>query len=181
MWEATDYTNQGQAVADTYPDAFVRLLLELSDQKANHSPGVTVYADGADAMIGANFAPEIGLAKGTRGTYAGLVLHPDEPADDGKGEERWLKYRPLCVYFQPNDPRHADLPGLEGGVVPVLPGADALSKDGPRDERVHVDNVPIPIGLRPYLKKKVKGSKQDKLSFKRDGFAIRQGMVISVS
>ena len=181
MWEATDYTSQGRAVDDVYPEAFVRLLLELSDQKVNHSPGVTVYAEGADAMIGANFAPEIGLAKGTRGKYAGLVLHDEEPADDGNGEERRLKYRPRCVYFQPNDPRHANLPGLEDGVVPVLPGADALSKDGPRDERVRVDNVPIPIGLRPYLKKKAKGSKQDKLSFKRDGFAIRQGMVISVS
>ena len=131
------------------------------------------------SLVG-NLAPELGLAKGTRGKYAGFVPHPDEPEDDGTGEEWVLKYPPLCVYFRPNDPRFSNLPGFASGVVPILPGSDPLNKDGPRDERVAVSDVDLPAALLPFVKKRAKGSKQEKFSFKRHGFALKQGMVISV-
>ena len=52
VWHAVDYSSNGELLADTHPPEFVRMLKELSDQKANHAPGITVYADDADAMLG---------------------------------------------------------------------------------------------------------------------------------
>ena len=180
VWQATDYSSKGVPLTETHPEAFVQLLLELADQKVHNTPGYTVYADDADFMLGSNVAPGKGLANGTRGKGAGLVLHPDEPPDDGKGEEWVLQHRPLCVLFKPDHPRHADIDGLPEGVIPVMPGADPLDKEGPCEGKVHIDKVSVPASLRPYLKKKTKGSKNDTISFTRYGFALKQGMVLSV-
>lgn len=180
VWHAADYTKDGQAITDKCPPVFARVLLELSDQKSNNTPGVTVYADDAGSMVGMNFATEIGLAKGTRGKYAGFVPDPRERPDDGEGEEWRLTYRPLALLFRPDDPRHDDLPGMENGVVPIPLGADPLDKVGARDERVLIE-CEMPAALRPYMKKKAKSSNQNKFAFKREGFVVKQGMVASVS
>lgn len=61
----------------------VRKLLELSDSKTEHLPGLLPLVPGMPVIITHNIAIELGLINGVNGIFRQLVYHADSVSTDG--------------------------------------------------------------------------------------------------
>jgi hypothetical protein len=105
------------------PDATARLTIAtLKDDVTKNLKGRVELAVGMKAMVVLNIATEADIANGTRGIVEGIALDPREnvgaPDDEGRIH---LRYPPPIIYFKPDIPTEILFPGLEKGIIPILP------------------------------------------------------------
>nr|GAT49182.1 predicted protein [Mycena chlorophos] len=84
---------------------------------------------GMKAMVLFNIATEADLANGTRGVIVDIKLDPKEPYDLNIDEDGrvHLRYPPAAVLFRPNTSSFGTFPGMEEGVIPILPSTGTFT------------------------------------------------------
>ena len=95
------------------------------DDTKNNLPDEIILAKGMKVMVTVNIHTDLDIANGTRGRIVDIILDPGEDAIPEGVKEVRLKKPPCYVLVELDNTRLEALPGLDKGVVPIVP----ISKD----------------------------------------------------
>lgn len=99
----------------------MKIAKKMTKETANLAHRVEV-AVGMRVMVILNIATESDLANGTRGTVVDIILDEREKdSPDVVNGVTMLSYPPAAVLIKPDNPSNAQLPGLEAGILPIIP------------------------------------------------------------
>jgi hypothetical protein len=84
-------------------------------------PDVVDLAKGMPVLVTSNVETEIDVANGSRGIVEEIIVHSDENGISENSLELRLKRPPACMLVRSLRTRAAPLPGLEVGVIPIVP------------------------------------------------------------
>jgi hypothetical protein len=91
----------------------------------NGLPDRVPLAVGMDIIVTMNVEVDLDIATGTRGTIVGIMLDPHEPTIDTQSPTVKLTYMPTYILVKLATSRGIRLPGLDSGVVPIVPASKA--------------------------------------------------------
>ncbi|KAG8742906.1 hypothetical protein FRC10_000765 [Ceratobasidium sp. 414] len=118
---ATDYY-KGQPVTQTFAALIAsRAMPGTSGNDPGGLPDVIHLARGMPVMVTANVETEVDVANGSRGIIEEIIVHSDEQNAFDSSAELQLKRPPACVLVRLSRTRAAPIPGLEDGVIPIVP------------------------------------------------------------
>ncbi|KAG8702074.1 hypothetical protein FRC08_003717, partial [Ceratobasidium sp. 394] len=107
--------------------------LEYVAARANPSgkpgdlPDSVMLVVGMKAMVTLNVETDLDIAKGARGEIVDIVLSPNEPPFDPTAPAVTLQHLPLYILVKlARHTRGINLPGLEAGVVPIVPSSKSF-------------------------------------------------------
>ncbi|CEL62289.1 DNA repair and recombination protein pif1, mitochondrial OS=Schizosaccharomyces pombe (strain 972 / ATCC 24843) GN=pif1 PE=1 SV=1 [Rhizoctonia solani AG-1 IB] len=87
----------------------------------NGLPDEVLLAIGLKVMVTLNIETDLDIANGARGTICDIVLSPSEPPIDPDEPVVTLREPPAYILVQLDRTRALELPGLQKGVVPIVP------------------------------------------------------------
>ena len=90
------------ATSRTCTNAKFAALADLAANKTGDINGIQFFWSGMEVVFNNNLSTAAGPCRNNSGVCCGIVTHSDEPADDGQGNERVLKYVPLAIMVGPS-------------------------------------------------------------------------------
>ncbi len=114
-------TCRGKPIEDP---VLIKKLLELSDSKTEHLPGLLPFVPGMPVILTQNIAIELGLINGMNGIFRQLVYEEDSVSIDGLSEAfpNNTKYihKPLYALIEVTKSKiECDLEQLQSNLVPI--------------------------------------------------------------
>ncbi|CAF1033917.1 unnamed protein product [Rotaria sordida] len=132
-------TCKGKPIEDPI---LIKNLLELSDSKTEHLPGLLPFVPGMPVILTQNIATELGLINGIKGTFRQLVYHEESVSTEALSEmfpnnTQFIR-RPIYALIEINKSKiECKLQDLEPKLIPIplveqtfrVDIADILPKD----------------------------------------------------
>ncbi len=114
-------TCKGKTIEDP---TLAKKLLELSDSKTEHLPGLLPFVPGMPVILTQNIAIELGLINGINGIFRQLVYQPDSVSTGVLSEifpnNTQYIHRPLCALIEIAKSKiESDLETLQPKLVPI--------------------------------------------------------------
>jgi hypothetical protein len=112
---------KGQPIEDP---SFVKKLLELSDSKTEHLPGLLPLISGMPVILTQNIAIELGLINGVTGIFRELVYQSDSVSTDGLSQlfpnSTQYVHKPLYALVEISKSKiECSLEKLQSKLVPI--------------------------------------------------------------
>ncbi|QRV95124.1 Helitron helicase-like domain at N-terminus [Ceratobasidium sp. AG-Ba] len=110
-------------------------------REKNGLPDEVPIAIGLKIMVTLNVDTNIDVTNGARGEIVGIKLDPNEPRFSDEDSVVSLQRLPAYILVKLNRTRAATLPGLEDGVIPIIPACKSYSLTLPIRKGGRVDPV----------------------------------------
>ncbi|CEL58884.1 hypothetical protein RSOLAG1IB_12210 [Rhizoctonia solani AG-1 IB] len=106
---------------------------------------IVLLAVGMKVMVTYNIETELDIANGARGTVVRIITGSANESDGGTGHIQDLSYPPICVLVKLWRTKAQKLPGLDEGVVPIVPIRTQFSLKLPKSKELNISRQQLPL------------------------------------